>query len=64
MSSWGRKRKGREKDRKKRKKKERKGGPTSTGPQCSNNKRFDGSESELIWAPRDRSYLMLWLFSI
>ena len=59
------------KDRKKRKKREierkeegRKGGPTSTGLQCSNNKRFNKLGSELVWAPRGRGSLLVWLFLV
>ena len=71
MSSWGRMGKGgekiekeKEKRKKKGRKKGRKGDPASTGLQCSNNKKFDGSRSELVCAPRGRGYLLLWLFSI
>ena len=59
------------KDRKKRKKREierkeegRKGGPASTGLQCSNNKRFDRSGSELVYTPRGRGSLLVWLFLV
>ena len=71
MSSSGRRREGKEKDRKKIKKKERKrkekgrkGGPSSTSLQCSNSKRFNRSGSELVYAPRGRGSLLLWLFFV
>ena len=67
MSSWGRMRKlGEkiEKEKEKERKKGRKGDPAPTGLQCSNNKNFDGSRSDLVCAPRGRGSLLLWLFSI
>ena len=48
-----RKEKRKKRDRK-RKEKGRKGGPASTGLQCSNSERFDESGSELVYAPRSR----------
>ena len=51
-----------EEERKKEEKKVEEGGPACIGLQRSNNKRFDGSESELVCAPRGRSPLILWLF--
>ena len=67
MSSMGENEKRSKKYRKKRKKKGRKrkkkkGGPTFTGLQCSNNERFDGSGSELVYAPKGRGSLLFWLF--
>ena len=58
--------KGKTRGRKRKKKKERgrKGGPASTGLQCSNIERFDGSRSELVCAPRGRVSLLLWLFFV
>ena len=54
----------RRKDRKRERKKGRKGDPAPTGLQCSNNKNFDGSRSDLVYAPRGRGSLLLWLFSV
>ena len=48
----------RKKKRKKKKKKEE-GGPASTGLKRSNSERFDGSGSELVYAPRGRVSLLL-----
>ena len=61
----------RRKDRKKRKKREgerkekgRKGDPASTGLQHLSNKTLDGSRSELVYTPRGRGSLLLWLFFV
>ena len=54
----------RKKRERKRKEKGRKGGPASTGLQCSNNEMFDESGSELIYAPRSKGSLLLWLFFV
>ena len=53
-----------EERKRKRKEKGKKGGPASTGLQCSNSERFDRSGSELVYAPRGRGSLLLWLFFI
>ena len=71
MSSWGGMREEREKiERRERKEKEkerkkgRKGDPASTGLQYSSNKMLDGSESELVCAPRGRGSLIRLLFFV
>ena len=46
------------KEKEKRKENGRKGGPASTGLQCSNSERFNGSGSELVCAPRGRGSLL------
>ena len=54
-----RKRKNRKKIKKRKGKRVRKGDPASTVLQHSNNKRFDGSGSELVYAPRGRGSPLL-----
>ena len=58
-----RERKEEERERK-RKEKGRKGGPAYTSLQCSNNERFNGLGSELVYALKGWGSLLLWLIFV